>query len=229
MAAKKAVVSWYGHDHADAYLLTAAHHLARGASNPTTLPLTPPSVSATLYCAFAAEAYVNVALIRMLGEDEYAHVSKMRVRTKYFLSTRLATREDWFSSGERVLESISELFTERNRLVHAQPERTILHPFSDPDDPAMHADLRNVARWIDATADAVCRLARSHAELHELDRVAGRLADLHLARFDPLRDGERLERDVIDVAVALLHEDDRHDLAEELDPEWDLRGLRSDE
>ena len=92
---------WYSHDHADSYLLAAAHHLARAARNPLTEPLPAPSISATLFCAFAAEAYVNVALIRVLGEEEYASLSKVPVRSKYFLASRLGAREEWFSRGVR--------------------------------------------------------------------------------------------------------------------------------
>jgi hypothetical protein len=133
--ANKHVWLWYGHDHADAYLLAAAHHLARAATQPLTTPLPPPSVSATLYCAFAAEAYVNVALIRVLGEEEYRALSRVPVRSKYFLATRLGMREEWFDAGEQVLQDLEQLFSQRNRLVHAQPEGSVAHPFSDPKNP----------------------------------------------------------------------------------------------
>lgn len=237
MASKKPTVIWYGHDHADAYLLASAHHLARAATQPMTLPLPPPSVSATLYCAFAAEAYVNVALIRILGDEEYQPMLRVPVRSKYFLATRLGLREQWFSAGERTLEALDELFSQRNRLVHAQPERSILSPFSDPKDPDLHTDLRNVARWVSATADAAARLGRSHAELHEFDRVAGRVDELEplLMRFDPERDGSHLESTVRKLVQGLLREDEEdfledkelEDLLSSQDPDWDLRGLPS--
>lgn len=223
---------WYGHDHADAYLLASALHLARAATKPQTFPLPPPSVSATLYCAFAAEAYVNVALIRVLGEDEYQPASRMPVRSKFYLATRLGLREEWFSSGEAVLEELDELITQRNRLVHAQPEKTIMHPFSDPENPELHNDLAKVARWVSATADAVSRLGRSHAELTEFDRVAGALAERApmLWNFNAESDGSQLEAVVRKLLQELLREDhadslDESELAElveEQDPDWDI-------
>jgi hypothetical protein len=84
MNPSRPLITWYEHDHADEYLFAAAHMLARAATNPVTAPLPAPAVSATLFSAFASEAYVNVALLRILGEVEYAHVSQIRVRTKYF-------------------------------------------------------------------------------------------------------------------------------------------------
>jgi hypothetical protein len=235
MSPKKPTVVWYGHDHADAYLLASAHHLARAATQPLTLPLPPPSVSATLYCAFAAEAYVNVALIRILDEEEYQPMSRVPVRSKYYLATRLGLREEWFSAGERTLEALDELFSQRNRLVHAQPERSVLSPFSDPEDPDLHTDLRNVAHWVSASADAAARLGRSHAELYGFERVAGRVAEMEplLANFDPARDGPVLQRNVRKLAEGLLREDERDFMDDEEldhlvsshDPDWDLRGL----
>ncbi|MBJ7329427.1 MAG: hypothetical protein JHC95_05990 [Solirubrobacteraceae bacterium] len=223
---------WYGHDHADAYLLASALHLARGAATPRTFPLPPPSVSATLYCAFAAEAYVNVALIRMLGEDEYAPASRMPVRSKYFLATKLGQGEEWFSSGEAELEALEELFTERNRLVHAQPERSIMHPFADPEAPRLHSDLRNVGRWVAAASGAAARLGRSHAELSGFDRVAGALS-VHaptLWAFDAARDGATLDAAVRTLIEDLLREDyedsmdesDLETLLDEHDADWDV-------
>jgi hypothetical protein len=85
---------WYGHGQADVYLLAAAHHLARAATRPMAAPLPPPSASATLYCAFAAEAYVNVALVRLLGQAEYEPLSRIRVRSKYYLATRARCSRD---------------------------------------------------------------------------------------------------------------------------------------
>jgi hypothetical protein len=238
MPESKPTYVWYGSDHADAYLLAAALHLARATQGPLTVPLPPPSVSATLYCAFAAEAYVNVALLRLLDETEYRPVSQVGVRTKYFLVTRLGVREEWFSRGEQTLEDLDELFTQRNRLVHAQPTEGVLHPFSDPQNPDLHNDLRNVARWLAATIDAVLRLSRSHAELGEFARVAGPLAQLEptLRRFERSRDGPALDgavRVLLRTLLAadhdeMLDEDELSDLIESQDPDWDVRELGAD-
>lgn len=239
MSGPKPTVVWYGHDHADAYLLASAHHLARATTEPLTLPLPPPTVSATLYCAFAAEAYVNVALIRILGEEEYNSMSRIPVRSKYFLATRLGMREEWFSAGEQVLESLDELFSQRNRLVHAQPERSILSSASAPEEPDLHMDVRNVARWVAASADAASRLGRSHAELHGFERVPGRLIELEptLNKFQPDRDGPALQISVRKLIGDLLHEDEEpflepselDELLTTQDPDWDLRGLDDSE
>jgi hypothetical protein len=194
---------WYWHDHADAYLLAAAFHLARATTTPLTRPLPQPSVSATLYCAFAAEAYINVALIRILSEDEYKPVSEIGVRTKYYLATRLGRREVWFSAGEQVLKDLDELFTQRNRLSHAQPETSTPNP-------DLHNDLTNVARWLAATADAVQRLSQSDAELSSLARVAGPLSEMEpiLRSFQPERDGPVLDDKVRALMRDLLKEDE---------------------
>jgi hypothetical protein len=225
---------WYGHDQADAYLLAAVHHLARAATNPVTEPLPPPSATATLYCAFAAEAYVNAALLRLLGETEYAPLSRIPVRSKYYIATRLAARQVWISEGERVLEELDELFTQRNRLVHAQPEPWYLTAPPDAQ-PEPHKDLRNVARWVAATAEAVSRLGRSYAEFSEFERISGPLNDLEplLRGFEPERDGQRLEAAVRKLLAYLLRadekdfleEEDLEDLISAQDPDWDLRGL----
>lgn len=213
-------------------------HLARACKQPLTLPLPPPSVSATLYCAFAAEAYVNVALLRTLGEVEYRALSKIPVRSKYYLVTRLGAREVWFSSGEQVLEDLEELFSQRNRLAHAQPDGSVVHPFSDPEEPDLHTDLTNVARWLASTIDAVLRLGRSHGDLAEFTRAAAPLSELEpmLRAFEPSRDGARLEKAVRSLLADLLREDEGElltddeldDLVRLQDPDWDLRDLQSD-
>jgi hypothetical protein len=235
--AKRREADWIRGDHADEYLMAASHHLARAASSPTAALLPPPSVSATLYCAFAAEAYVNVALIRVLGEAEYEPLSRMPVRSKYFLAPWLLSFEDRFTEGEPVLVSLQELFVARNRLVHAQPER-IYYRREDEEpgpEPRIVPRLPDVARWLAATADAVCRIARSHAELQEMERIAGPLAEMEplLMRFDPDRDAEELSRRVKSLRERRIRndEEDFHDeaeleeLMEEQDPNWDLRGL----
>jgi hypothetical protein len=144
---------WIRADHADEYLLAAAHYLARAATGPSVRLLPPPSVSATLYCAFAAEAYVNAALIRVLGEAEYEPLSRMPVRSKYFLAPWLLAFEDRFSEGESVFDRLEELFRARNRLVHAQPER-VYYRRSDEDpgpDPRVLPELCDVGKWLAAT------------------------------------------------------------------------------
>ena len=98
---KRPLDPWIRADHADQYLVASAHYLARAATNPVVLLLPPPAVSATLYCAFAAKAYVNVALLRILGKDEYEPVARMPVRTKFFLAPQLGSREVWFVQGGR--------------------------------------------------------------------------------------------------------------------------------
>ena len=182
---------------------------------------------------------MNVALLRTLGDDEYRPVSRIPVRSKFFLATRLGQREEWFTGGEATLEKLDELFAQRNRLVHAQPEQgTVTSPFADPQRPDRHTDLGNIGRWISATVDAVSRLGRSHAELSGFDRVAGRLAEHApmLWRFNADRDGADLDRIVRRVMRDLLHEDERdfldflneddlEALLDEQDRDWDVRGL----
>jgi integrase len=235
--AKRREPDWIRGDHADEYLMAAAHHLARAALRPVVTLLPPPSVSATLYCAFAAEAYVNVALARVLGEAEYEPLSRMPVRSKYFLAPWLLAFEDRFTAGEPVLASLDELFTARNRLVHAQPERIYYRPKDEEPgrEPRIVPKLPDVAKWLAATADAVCRISRSYAELQEMERIAGPLTELEplLLRFDPERDGAELNRRVKSLREQRIR-DDQEDFLDEAeiddliaaeDPDWDLRGL----
>jgi len=235
--AQRQEADWIRADHADEYLFAAAHHLARAATKPTARLLPPPSVSATLYCAFAAEAYVNAALIRVLGEAEYEPLSRMPVRSKYFLAPWLLAFEDRFTEGEPALDRVDELFRARNRLVHAQPER-VYYRREDEDpgpEPRVLPQLGDVARWLAATADAVCRIARSHAELQEMERIAGPLSEIEplLVRFDPDRDAEELGRRVRSIGEKriradnedFLEEDELDELIDGQDPDWDLHGL----
>lgn len=230
--------AWIRADHADGYLAAAAHYLARAATRPTVDLLPPPSVSATLYCAFAAEAYVNVALIQLLGEEEYEPIARIPVRSKYFLAPRLGSREVWFTQGEAVLESLDELFRTRNKLVHAQPERLYWRRGETQDPPDIKAprpELTDVAGWLAATADAVSRLAQSHAELSEMKRIAGPLMEIEplLLRFDPERDGPELERRVRALRENRIEMDEEgfltpeeiEELIHEQNPDWDLDGL----
>jgi hypothetical protein len=96
-----------------------------------------------------------------------------------------------------VLEELDELFTQRNRLVHAEPEPS---DFTRPAEarPEAHTDLRNVARWLASTGEAVSRLGRSYAKYSEFERVAGPLVELDalLRSFLPDRDGDQLQRTV---------------------------------
>jgi hypothetical protein len=234
--ARKKEADWIRADHADEYLMAAAHYLARAATRPTVNLLPPPSVSATLYCAFAAEAYVNAALIRVLGEDEYEPLSRMPVRSKYFLAPWLFAFEDRFTEGELVLERLGELFRTRNVLVHAQPERVYYQEGDEPSpEPRAVPTLQEVARWLAATADAVCRIARAHPELQEMERIAGPLSEIEplLVKFDPARDAKELERKVRalrekrirDDEEDFLAEDDLEELIRDQDPDWDLHDL----
>ena len=176
---------------------------------------------------------MNVALIRTLGEAEYVPASRMPVRTKYYLATRLGMGEQWFTAAEPVLEDLDELFTQRNRLVHAQPEQSILHPFADPRSPDLHNDLSNVARWLLATAECVSRLSRSHPELAEFDRVAGRITEIGptLININGGQNAARLEATIKDLLRQLLRADEEEFLPEEeleelleaQDPDWDIR------
>jgi hypothetical protein len=223
---------WYGHDQADAYLLAAAHHLARAATSPIAEPLPPPSASATLYCAYAAEAYVNAALLRLLGRDEYGPLARIPVRSKYYLATRLAAQQVWIGEGEGVLQELDELFTQRNRLVHAQPEPWYLSKVVEPE---AYTDLRNVARWLASTANAVSRLGSSYGEFAEFERVAQPLVehDALLRSFDPDRDAIKLQRVVRALLTELLRKDEEdflddselEALLDSQDPDWDLREL----
>lgn len=214
--------------------MAAAHYLARAARNPLTEPLPAPSISATLFCAFAAEAYVNVALIRVLGKEEYEALDKVPVRSKYFLASRLGAREEWFSRGEQTLDDLSQLFKQRNRLVHARPEILVFGPEVERDAPELHTDLRNVARWLAATSDAASRLGRSHAELTEFERVPGRLVELEpmLRAFEAEKHGPALDRHVRALMKSLLREDNEdfldddelRELLEHQEPDWDVPG-----
>lgn len=225
------MTGWVFHDHADGYLLAAAHYLARAARDPEVGLLPAPSVVATLYCAFAAEAYVNVALVRLLGEDEYKPMDRVPVRSKYFLATRLGMREAWFAGGERALRDVDSLMQQRNRLVHAQPSLDRLNREKGAE-PEPYEDLANVARWLSATAEVVSRLGKSHGDLHEFGRVADRLLELDpvLDSFDSKRDGPALDAAVRHINQRLviadnedfLDDEELQRLIDEQDPDWDV-------
>jgi hypothetical protein len=235
MTPAKPVISWYQHDHADEYLFAAAHSLARAATNPVVFPLPPPSVAATLYCAFAAEAYVNVALLRIMGEADYTPVSQIKVRSKFFLAGKLADGGNPFVPGDPVFDDLDDLFTARNRLVHAQPEKVVLHPDSPPRAPSPHTELATIAHWLASTVEAVLRLSHVHAELAEFDRAAGPLSGCEpiLNAFIPEQHGTLLANAVSDIMRSLVEQEEKDfldddeiaDLLAKQDPDWDLRGL----
>lgn len=81
-------------------------------------------------------------------------------------------------------------------------------------------------------------LAQSHAELSEMERIAGppREIDPLLLRFDPDRHGQELERKVRTLRENRIRRDEEgfllpeeiDDLIGEQEPDWDLRGLDPD-
>lgn len=129
-------------------------------------------------------------------------------------------------------EQLDELFAQRNRLVHSPPDLDRLN--RDPESPPEpHEDLRNVARWLSATSEAVVRLSKASGDFHTFHRVAEPLLNLAtLDSFEPDRHGRELENAVRRINRDLTREDNEgiypYDekgievLLKELDPDWDL-------
>jgi hypothetical protein len=115
-------------------------------------------LTATLYTAFAAEAFVNNFLevhdLRtQVTPRKFRDIDRGSTARKYQEGVALAY-EPLFAPGDEVMPAIRELFTVRNKLVHPRPG--IGPPIAYLPDPSWRAmyPVRKVAEWLIAIAGA---------------------------------------------------------------------------
>jgi hypothetical protein len=188
--------------YANAYLLQSAEFLWRASvAEKRTYPLPEHALNATLFVAFAAEAYINTALDLVLGKDDAEALFALRAKDRWTLGTRLAFGSSVFHAGEEPHQTIVKVFRERNRLVHASSLPVQYFDTSEE----THPDLPTVARFILRVSQAVDELGRQAPELDQLRLVPGPLLkfDTHLSRYEPARHAEDLHRVVRALRVKL--------------------------
>lgn len=74
-----------------------------------------------LFSAFAAEAYVNAFLAKLMAGKEFALIERDAPREKFFVHVPRVSRAVRFEAGRQPGQVLAKLFTTRNWLVHPQP------------------------------------------------------------------------------------------------------------
>lgn len=116
------------------------------------------SRSAILFAAFAAEAYVNEFVTKHFSGRDYETIDRLPPVEKYALAPRLALGREVFSRSQEPLQTLRELFRERDVLVHPKPEKGVTdrpawpHRGEPPADPVYNPT--NACRFIVAVADS---------------------------------------------------------------------------
>lgn len=205
MSVEYGLSAFYG----NAYLLQAAQHLwyASVARQPT-YPLPEHALNATLYCAFAAEAYINTALDLMLGRDDAQALHFAPVAERWIAGPRLVAGQSVLEKGAEPHQTLTALFRERNRLVHARSIRLGWRVDHDQQE-RTHQDLGTVARYVLRVSQAVQALSTLAPELDSLGLVPSGLLrfDVQLSRYDRKRHAEDLRRTIRRLRVALAEEE----------------------
>lgn len=83
--------------------------------------------SAILIAAFAAEAYVNELVAKHFTGCDYETIDRLPTVEKYALAPRLALGTEVLARGTEPLETLRDLFRERNVLVHLETTRPKSH------------------------------------------------------------------------------------------------------
>lgn len=79
-----------------------------------------------VFSAFAAEGYVNRALLEALPARDFAALDKLSTVDKYAVGGRLAFGKTMFDRGAEPLQSIAALFDVRNEMAHPKPKSTTI-------------------------------------------------------------------------------------------------------
>ncbi len=116
-----------------------------------------------VFSALGAEAYINAFAAEHLGDQESEALDQLRPAAKWQMIPKLAFNETIFSPGDEPLQSISQLFRRRNRLVHAKRGEWI----DDPSFRPAHYDSYN-------PDEAVKLLIKTLEGIYELETRSGR-------------------------------------------------------
>ena len=92
---------------------------------------------AIVFTALGAEAYINAFASEQLGKRDADALDQLRPADKWQMIPRLAFGEHVFDPGAEPLQSITQLFRRRNRLVHAKRGEWLA---AGPGQPAHFAD-----------------------------------------------------------------------------------------
>jgi len=193
----------------NAYLLQAAHHVWHASvSAKRTFPLPEHELNATLFAAFAVEAFINTALDLMLGREEAKGLERISVADRWSFGARLMFGTPLFPKGEEPDTTLRALIRERNRLVHARSIRFGWRSFPGEEE-RTHQDLETVARYLLRVSQAVDELGRQAPELAPLRLVPSGLLklDAQLARYDAARHSDQLRAAIRRLRVQLAEEE----------------------
>jgi hypothetical protein len=86
------------------------------------------SRAATLFAAFAAEAYINEFISAHIRGRDYEAVDRLQPIAKYTVVPRLALGRALFRRDAEPLPTIADLFRRRDVLVHPKPGRGLVEP-----------------------------------------------------------------------------------------------------
>ena len=106
----------------------------------------------TLFCAFAAEAYVNAFLALTFDPQTIHEVDREPTPRKYLLGIERAMGRSELDPGAAPLQTMIALFKERDQIVHARPRRVKTGATGLRSDPFF------IARSLIAVADCVLKL-----------------------------------------------------------------------
>ncbi len=204
MSVEYGLSAYYG----NAYLLQAAQYVWHASiAEKRSYPLPEFELKATLFAAFAAEAYINTALALMIGRDDAKALQRGPVPERWLVGPRLIAGRSVLEKGREPHQTLVALFKERNRLSHARAIRLGFRAWDEEE--RSHDDLATVARYILRVSEAAFELSRLAPELEPLSLVPSglRRLDVQLASYDSDRHAEGLQRTVRQLRVALAQEE----------------------
>jgi len=76
---------------------------------------------AIIFAAFAAEGYINRALMRGLPARDFDALERLSTLDKYALGPRVVFGRDLFDRGAEPLQTVGQLFELRNKMAHPKP------------------------------------------------------------------------------------------------------------
>jgi hypothetical protein len=110
---------------------------------------------AVLFAAFSAEAFSNAFLAFALDDTAAKALDRKPTTDKFILGPGALAEPPRLALGVAPLQTVSALFRERDRIVHARPER------AKRSELGLRVDPNECAQWIIGVADCVYALSEA--------------------------------------------------------------------